>query len=112
DRENVSAAGKVSREIEKTSQRPEKSNHPPPHHRQPSLQVLSLRMRDRHRMIRRGGQGFEKRDSDSGFDGGGEEDLAEELGVDRSAATEGEEEAAGGHALQGEAVQVLVGAGR
>ena len=52
-------------------------------------------MGDGYGVIRRGGEGLEEIDADAGFHGGGEEDLAEELGIHRAAATEGEQEAAG-----------------
>ena len=84
----------------------------PPHPRQPPLQVFPLGMGDRHRMVRRGGEGLQEIDADARLDGGGEEDLAEELGVHRAAAAEGEEEAARLDPRQGQAVEVLVGAGR
>jgi hypothetical protein len=69
-------------------------------------------MGDGDRVVRRGGEGLEEVDAHAGLDGGGEEDLAEEPGVHRAAATEGQQEAAGLDAGQGEAVEVLVGAGR
>ncbi len=59
----------------------------------------------------RGGEGLQEVHPHAGLDGGGEEDLAEELGVHGAAAAEGEEEAAGLDAGEGQAVQVLVGAG-
>ena len=65
------------------------------------LQVLPLRMGDGDRVVRRGGEGLEEGDAHSGFDGGGEEDLAEELGVHGAAATEGEQEAPGLDAAAG-----------
>jgi len=49
-------------------------------------------MGDGHRMVRRSGKRFQQRDPHAGFDRGGEEDLAEELGIDGAAATKGEEE--------------------
>src|SRR6185295_17035159 len=62
-------------------------------------------------MIGGGAELVEEGDAGSGFDRRGEQDLAEELGVDRAAAREGEEQAARVQAREGEAVQILVGAG-
>ena len=62
------------------------------HPRPPALQVLALRVGDGHRMIGRGGERLEELERRLGFDGGGEQDLAEERGVDRAAAAEGQQE--------------------
>ena len=65
-------------------------------HREPTLQIFALGMGDGDGVVGGCGQGRQEGEADLGLDGGGEEDLAEELGVDRAAAAESEEEAARG----------------
>src|SRR5687768_2353249 len=79
------------------------------HSRPPALQVLALRVSDGDRVIGGGGERLEELERGLGFHGGGEQDLAEERGVDRAAAAEGEQEPARPQPAQGQTVHVLVG---